>query len=217
MLNTCAIAISIALSPVITNACDTALILTIDVSNSVDTGEFRLQADGLTAALRAPEIVDAMVRQEAAIAVVQWSGETRQELSIPWTRIRSSLYAARLAAAAEQMPRAFVLSDTAPAEAILFSLDLFSQVPDCKNKVIDISGDGTPNSGSETRDARNAAERAGVTVNAIAIESMGLAITGFYKGAVITRNGFVITARTHREYPDAIRRKILRELSQVIG
>ncbi|MDG1862955.1 MAG: DUF1194 domain-containing protein [Yoonia sp.] len=201
----------------ITNACDTALILTIDVSNSVDTGEFRLQADGLTAALRAPEIVDAMVRQEAAIAVVQWSGETRQELSIPWTRIRSSLYAARLAAAAEQMPRAFVLSDTAPAEAILFSLDLFSQVPDCKNKVIDISGDGTPNSGSETRDARNAAERAGVTVNAIAIESMGLAITGFYKGAVITRNGFVITARTHREYPDAIRRKILRELSQVIG
>ncbi len=217
MLKTCAIAISIALSPVITNACDTALILTIDVSNSVDTGEFRLQADGLTAALRAPEIVDAMVRQEAAIAVVQWSGETRQELSIPWTRIRSSLYAARLAAAAEQMPRAFVLSDTAPAEAILFSLDLFSQVPDCKNKVIDISGDGTPNSGSETRDARNAAERAGVTVNAIAIESMGLAITGFYKGAVITRNGFVITARTHREYPDAIRRKILRELSQVIG
>ena len=217
MLKTCAIAISIAFSPVITNACDTALILTIDVSNSVDTGEFRLQADGLTAALRAPEIVDAMVRQEAAIAVVQWSGETRQELSIPWTRIRSSLYAARLAAAAEQMPRAFVLSDTAPAEAILFSLDLFSQVPDCKNKVIDISGDGTPNSGSETRDARNAAERAGVTVNAIAIESMGLAITGFYKGAVITRNGFVITARTHREYPDAIRRKILRELSQVIG
>ena len=217
MLKTCAIAIIIALSPVITNACDTALILTIDVSNSVDTGEFRLQADGLTAALRAPEIVDAMVRQEAAIAVVQWSGETRQELSIPWTRIRSSLDAARLAAAAEQMPRAFVLSDTAPAEAILFSLDLFSQVPDCKNKVIDISGDGTPNSGSETRDARNAAERAGVTVNAIAIESMGLAITGFYKGAVITRNGFVITARTHREYPDAIRRKILRELSQVIG
>ena len=217
MFKTFAIAISIALSPVIANACDTALILTIDVSNSVDKGEFRLQAHELTAALRAPEIVDAMVRQEAAIAVVQWSGETRQELSIPWTRIRSSLYAARLAAAAEQMPRAFVLSDTAPAEAILFSLDLFSQVPDCKNKVIDISGDGTPNSGSETRDARNAAERAGVTVNAIAIESMGLAITGFYKGAVITRNGFVITARTHREYPDAIRRKILRELSQVIG
>lgn len=199
------------------DACDTALVLTIDVSNSIDSAEYKLQAGGLAAALRAPEIVEALVRQEATIAVVQWSGEDRQELTIPWIQIRTSLDAARLAAAADKMERAFVLSDTAPAEALLFSLDLFSQVPDCKNKVIDVSGDGTPNSGSETRNARNAAERAGVTINAIAIESMGLAITGFYKGAVITRNGFVITARTHREYPDAIRRKIIRELSQVIG
>lgn len=206
-----------ALFATTTDACDTALVLTIDVSNSIDTAEYKLQAGGLAAALRTPEIVDAMVRQEATIAVVQWSGEDRQELSIPWIQIRTSLDAARLAAAADQMERAFVLSDTAPAEALLFSLDLFSQVPDCKNKVIDVSGDGTPNSGSETRNARNVAERAGVTINAIAIESMGLAITGFYRGAVITRNGFVITARTHREYPDAIRRKIIRELSQVIG
>lgn len=199
------------------DACDTALLLTIDVSNSIDPAEYQLQAGGLAAALRDPDIVDAMVRQEATIAVVQWSGVDRQALSIPWMQIRTSLDAARLAAAADQMERAFILSDTAPAEALLFSLDLFSQVPDCKRKVIDVSGDGTPNSGSETRNARNAAERAGVTINAIAIESMGLAITGFYKGAVITRDGFVITARTHREYPDAIRRKIIRELSQVLG
>ena len=158
-----------------------------------------------------------MVRQNAAIAVVQWSGQDRQELTLPWTRIRTSLDAARLADASQLMPRAFVLSDTAPAEAILFALPLFAQVPDCKNKVIDISGDGTPNSGSSTRDARNMAEQIGVTINGIAIESMGLAISNFYRGAVITRNGFVITARTHREYPGAIRRKILRELSMVLG
>lgn len=217
MLKAIIASVIIPLIPTISNACDTALILTIDVSNSIDTAEYRLQTVGLADALRDPEIVDAMVRQEAAIAVVQWSGEDRQELSIPWMRIRTSLDAARLAAAAAQMTRAFVLSDTAPAEAIFYSLDLFDQVPDCKHKVIDISGDGTPNSGSETRNARNAAEKAGVTINAIAIESMGLAITGFFKGAVVTRNGFVITARTHREYPDAIRRKIIRELSQVLG
>ena len=207
----------VSLAPVAARACDTGLILTIDVSNSVDTGEYRVQTDGLADALQDPEIINKMVDGNTHVAVVQWSGAARQEVSIPWTRIRTSMYAARLASAAEQIPRAFVLSDTAPAEAIMFSLDLFSQVPDCKNKVIDISGDGTPNAGSQTRDARNVAERAGVTINAIAIESMGLAITGFYKGAVITRNGFVLTARTHREYPDAIRRKILRELSQVLG
>ena len=203
--------------PVISNACETALILAIDVSNSIDPSEYRLQTDGLAAALRDPDIIDAMVRQEAAIAVVQWSGQDRQTVSIEWTRVRTALDAARLAERAQLMPRAFVLSDTAPAEAIMFSMSLFPQVFDCKNKVIDVSGDGTPNAGAETRDARNAAQRAGITINGVAIESMGLAITNFYKAAVITRNGFVITARTHREYPDAIRRKIIRELSQVLG
>ena len=198
-------------------ACDTALILTIDVSNSVDPAEYRLQVDGMANALRDPEIVEAMVSQEAAIAVVQWSGQDKQTLSVPWTRVRTALDAARLADTAQLLPRAFVLSDTAPAEAIRFALPLFDQVPDCKSRVIDVSGDGTPNAGSNTREARNLAEKSGVTINAIAIESMGLAITNFYRGAVITRNGFVMTARTHREYPDAIRRKILRELSLVLG
>ena len=205
------------LFPSISMACGAALILTIDVSNSVDPAEYRIQVDGMAAALRNPDIVEAMVSQEAAIAVVQWSGKDKQELSIPWTRIRTSLDAARLATAAQLTTRAFTLSDTAPAEAIRFALPLFADVPDCKTKVIDVSGDGTPNAGTDIRNARNLAERMGVTINGIAIESLGLAITNFYKRALITRDGFVITARTHREYPDAIRRKILRELSIVLG
>lgn len=198
-------------------ACETALILTIDVSNSVDPAEYRLQSHGLADALQDPEVIEAMVQGSVAVTVVQWSGADRQEVSIPWTRVRTALDVERLSQDARLLPRAFVLSDTAPAEAIYFSLDLFDEVPDCRRKVIDVSGDGTPNGGSDTRVARQAAERAGVTINGIAIESMGLAITGFYRNAIITRNGFVITARTHREYPDAIRRKIIRELSRVLG
>lgn len=207
----------LTLIPMLVQACDTALVLTIDVSNSIDSGEYRLQTDGLADALRDPEIVETMIQGETAIAVVQWSGEDRQELSIPWMRIRTALDADTLARRAREMQRAFVLSDTAPAEAIYFSVRLFDQVPDCQRKVIDISGDGTPNGGSDVRAARLVAERAGVTINGIAIESMGLAITNFYRSAVITRNGFVMTARTHREYPSAIRAKILREISKIVG
>ena len=198
-------------------ACQTALALTIDVSNSVDPAEYRLQIDGMADALQDPEIVDAMVQGEVAIMVIQWSGEDRQVVSLPWTRIRTALDAERLATEARLIPRAFVLSDTAPAEAIYFALDQFGPVSDCTNRVIDVSGDGTPNAGRDVRTARNTAERQGVTINGVAIESMGLAITGFYKNSIITRNGFVITARTHREYPEAIRMKILRELAQVFG
>ena len=210
-------ALVVALAPLQAQACETALVLTIDVSNSVDGGEFILQTEGLADALRDPEIIDAMVSSQAHLAVVQWSGADKQELTIPWTPILTEFDALALSDRARNIQRAFVLSDTAPAEAIWFSLGLFDGVPHCEKRVIDVSGDGTPNSGSETRDARNAAERANVTINGIAIESMGLAITNYYRNAVITRNGFVITARTHRDYPNAIRSKILRELSLALG
>lgn len=198
-------------------ACDTALVLSIDVSNSVDVAEYRLQIDGMADALLDPEIVDAMVAGDVAIAVMQWSGADRQEVSIPWRQIRTRFDAERLSAEARLIPRAFVLSDTAPAEAIYYAVEMFDSAPDCKRQIIDISGDGTPNAGSDTATARQFAQRRGITINGIAIESMGVAITSFFQRHVITRDGFVITARTHREYPDAIRRKIIRELSQVLG
>ncbi len=207
----------VSCAPIMAQACDTALILTIDVSNSVDTAEYRLQTDGLADALQDPEIIDAMVAGGTAVAVVQWSGVDKQTVSIPWTHVRSALDVQSLSRRSRLLERAFVLSDTAPAEAIYFSLRLFDQVPQCARKVIDISGDGTPNAGTDVRAARNLAERQGVTINAIAIESMGLAITNFFRGAVITRNGFVMTARTHREYPATLQAKILREISRIFG
>jgi len=108
-------------------------------------------------------------------------------------------------------------ADTALRGELVFSLRMVAEGPRWGRRGADVSGAGTPSSGSAVRDARRAAERAGVTINAIAIESMGLAISNFYQGAVITRDGFVMTARTHREYPEAIRRKIIRELSQILG
>ncbi len=198
-------------------ACETALLLLIDVSNSVDVAEYRIQTDGLADALIDPEIVEVMVREGAAIAVMQWSGTDRQAVSIPWRLVASISDAHDLSAQARLMPREFQLSDTAPAEAVMAALDLLQAAPACARQVIDISGDGTANAGSDVRDARAAAERAGVTINGIAIEGMGLAITNFFTRSVVTRNGFVMTARTHREYPQAIRAKILRELSRVLG
>ncbi|KPP88024.1 MAG: Ca-activated chloride channel-like protein [Rhodobacteraceae bacterium HLUCCA08] len=198
-------------------ACDTALVLTIDVSNSIDAAEYRLQVDGLADALADPEVAQALVEGHVALAVVQWSGTERQALSIPWTRMTSAAAVAEFAAEARIMPRAFIQSDTAPAEAIRYALTLFDAVPDCARRVIDISGDGTANAGSPVPEARRAAQRAGVTINAIAIEGMGLAITGFYSRQVITSDGFVVTARTYRDYPRAIRDKILREVARIFG
>lgn len=198
-------------------ACQTALILTMDVSNSVDPGEYRLQIDGLAAALNDPEIAEILVRDKVALSVIQWSGSDRQEISIPWRQMKTTFEVAQLALEVRALERAFVLSDTAPAEAIAFSMRYFAQAPGCNRHVIDVSGDGTPNAGSEVRRMRRRAQTAGITINGLAIEGLGVAITNFYRQSVVTRDGFVITARGHRDYARAIRVKILREISRVLG
>ncbi|MBQ2261039.1 MAG: DUF1194 domain-containing protein [Loktanella sp.] len=217
MLRKTIIAGWLAMAPAMAMACETALLLAIDVSNSVDGAEYRLQADGLADALQDPQIVETMVRDQVAVAVVQWSGVDQQALSISWTRITGPGLAAQVSAQARSMERAFILSGTATGEVISYALPLFDQVPDCKRKVIDISTDGTANAGGDVRLIRQQAERAGVTINGIGIESMGLTITNYLRSAVITRDGFVMTARLHRDYPAAIRAKILRELTRVIS
>lgn len=213
-------AIAVCLLPLLAGgalACDTALILTMDVSHSVDASEYRLQIDGTSDALHDPEIIEALVLGQVALALVQWSGEDEQALSLPWTRMTDEASVAAFAQRVRTLPRAFTLSDTAPAEAVYFALSQFADVADCDRKVIDISGDGTANAGSDVLAARVAAERQGVTINGVAIESMGLVITTFYRRHLITRDGFVITARRHSDYPRAIRQKILREVSRIIG
>ena len=199
------------------HACRTALILAMDVSNSVDPGEYRLQIDGLATALRDPEIAEILVRDQIALSVIQWSGIDAQEVSLDWTQMLSPSHVQLFADAVQRLPRAFVMSNTAPAEALNTALNHFSNGPNCARQIIDMSGDGTPNAGGEVSRLRRQVERSGVTVNGLAIEGLGRAITNFYSRNVITSDGFVETARGHRDYARAIRQKILREISAVFG
>ncbi len=210
-------ALLLALLPARLAACETALVLAMDVSGSVDAAEYRMQAEGIADALLDPVVRDIVLRDRVAIAVLQWSGADRQRVTTPWTRPADADALRELSDAVRDTPRAFLRSDTAPGEAIRAALGLFDAVPDCRRRVIDLSGDGTPNAGSPTWAARNAAQAAGVTINGLAIESLGLAITGFYRAEVITADGFVITARDHREFPRAMRAKLIRELSRPLG
>ena len=86
-------------------ACQTALLLAMDVSNSVDAGEFRLQTEWLAAALQDPEIIEILVRDRVSLSVMQWSGIPDQEISIGWTTIYSPAQVAALAAQVREMPR----------------------------------------------------------------------------------------------------------------
>jgi Ca-activated chloride channel homolog len=200
-------------------ACETALILSIDVSGSIDVGDYRLQTEGLAAALADPEIAEALVRGQVALSVVQWSGLAEQALVLPWQRMLDPGAVARFADGAALMPRAYRGSDTAVGQAIRFALGQFAAVADCKRRVIDISGDGQENAGFTDAKARSEAVAAGVMINAIAIEDPGQAfpITSYYRGWVITPGGFVVSARGLQDYAAALRIKLLRELTKPVG
>lgn len=201
------------------HACETALVLAIDVSGSIDRGEYRLQTEGLAAALSDPDVADALVGGQVALTVVHWSGMGQQAVVQDWARMLDQTRIKAFAATAATQPRILHPTDTAVGEAIGFSAARFAAVADCTRRVIDISGDGPENTGFTVGREREAAERQGIIINAIAIEDMGQSapVTEFYRRWGITRTGFVMTARGLQDYPRAIRAKLLRELLKPIG
>jgi Ca-activated chloride channel family protein len=200
-------------------ACETALLLSIDVSGSIDADDYRLQTEGLAAAVSDPEVAEALVRGQVALAVVQWSGVEEQALVLSWQRMLSPEDVTRFAARAMAMSRAFSGSDTAVGQGIRFASAQFFAVPDCRRKVIDISGDGQENAGFTDALARSEAVGAGLMINAIAIEEPGPAspITSYYRNWIITPDGFVVTARGLQDYARTLRLKLLRELIRPVG
>jgi Ca-activated chloride channel homolog len=216
MLRAAFVAVSIA-GPAL--SCETALLLSIDVSGSIDEGDYRLQTNGLALALTDPEVAEALVLGQTALAVVQWSGTLEQALVLDWQRMLVPMDVARFAARAADLPRSFTGSDTAVGKGLSFASSQFAAVPDCKRKVIDISGDGQENAGFTDAAARAEAIEAGIMINAIAIEEPGPAfpITAYYRGWVITPGGFVVTARGLQDYAETLRLKLLRELVKPVG
>ncbi|MDJ1007447.1 MAG: DUF1194 domain-containing protein [Paracoccaceae bacterium] len=208
--------LAITLATGTARACDTALILAIDVSNSIDSGEYRIQAEGLAEALLDPLVREALVSGQVALTVIQWSGVGNQVVSIPWRRIAADADVLAIAEEARRMQRAIIMSNTAVGDLVRFARTQFAAVPDCARKVIDISGDGDDNAGTLPEAERLLAERDGVTINALAIESLGLSITNYYRLKVITRNGFVMTARGHSTYAETLKEKIRREVAKVM-
>ncbi len=197
--------------------CDTALVLAIDISNSVVEDEYRLQVDGLADALRDPRVSEVLLEGRVALAVMQWSGPEQQQISVPWRIMEAPADVFHMSASVRTLPRASEGLGTAPAEAIHAALDLLAQAPPCARRVIDVSGDGRRNQGRDTGKARDVAHAQGVVINGIAIEIVGQGVADFFREELVTPGGFVMSAQGHRDYARAIREKILRELAAPVG
>ncbi|WP_299648665.1 DUF1194 domain-containing protein [uncultured Tateyamaria sp.] len=196
-------------------ACDLALLLAVDVSGSVDTKEYRIQMDGLAYALRDGIVADALIEQRAEVALVQWTGSSRQRQTIPWTRIDTYDDVLALADKVEADARVWRNYSTAIGEALSVSLSAFASMDHCLRKVIDVSGDGVSNEGVEPATLRSSLNAENITVNAIAIETDKTDLTAYFFENLITGPGaFVMTAQGFEDYPEQIKRKLQRETTR---
>ncbi len=199
-------------------ACDIALVLAVDVSGSVDSEEFAIQMDGLAEGLRDGSVSEALVAGEAAITVLQWTGTSRQAVTVPWTQVKSFEDLEALAQRIEQATRKWRNFSTAIGEALQFSHAQFADAPECKRKVIDISGDGSSNEGIEPTEVRDALYEDGIVVNALVIEGAEPRMTEyFWENVILGAGAFVITANSYDEYPKRMRAKLLREVAKQIS
>jgi Protein of unknown function (DUF1194) len=153
-------------------ATDLLLVLAADVSRSIDESEFALQRKGYAAAVTDPRVLAAIrggTIGAIAICFVEWSGAGEQNVVVDWTLIRDEEDAGALSATILAAPRSFI-GRTSISGAIDFAMERFAAAqPQSRRRIIDISGDGTNNSGRSVTDARDEAVAQGVTINGLAI------------------------------------------------
>lgn len=208
------LASTVSVLPAPAIACDLALALAVDVSGSVDSSEYRLQMDGLATALRDPLISEALVRAQAQLMLVQWTGATRQFVTIPWTAMTGFDVVDHFAEAVSEDRRVWRNYSTAIGDALTFTMNEFAPVSHCLRRLIDVSGDGASNEGEDPKAVHAALKEMGIVVNALAIEESEPDLTAYFFENVITGEGaFVVSASTFEDYPEKIRKKLLREIT----
>ncbi len=206
---------SFLLSAHVASACDLALVLAVDVSGSVDPQEYRVQMDGLAEALRDGVVAEALLSQNAMVTLIQWTGSSRQRQTLPWTHMDTFARISAFADAIEDDQRIWRNYSTAIGEALELSIESFKDVPQCRRRVIDVSGDGRSNEGVEPKEHHMRLKRADIVVNALAIETDTSDLTAyFFEHLIIGEGAFVETAWGFKDYPAAILRKLQRETTK---
>lgn len=203
---------ALCLSAAPVQACELALALAVDVSGSVDPQEYEIQMRGLAEGLRDGVVSEALVRANAQVMLMQWSGSSRQRISVPWQTISTFEDVDALAQRIEDTPRAWRNFSTAIGEAMRMLEPELAANP-CKHLVIDISGDGQSNEGLTPIEAQKSLRPHSVTVNALVIETSEEDLTSyFWENVIMGEGAFVVTANGFEEYPAKIRKKLQREV-----
>lgn len=212
-------------------ACRQALALALDVSGSVDAREYRLQMDGLAAALDTPKVRQALTQMPGTpvhLLIFEWSGPEDPAVVLPWTAVTSDLVLNGIIGQLRAQERRQATPGTALGLAMREGVRHLNQRADCWTLTLDISGDGKSNLGPRPVDVKPEIESTDITINALVIGADAPAtgdirqseISGltayFHANVIVGADSFVETALGFEDYAAAMARKLERELETLM-
>ena len=212
---------------------DLLLVLASDVSRSVDPEKFELQRRGYGHAMSDPRVIEAIrsgTNGRIGVCFTEWSGVMSQKLVIDWTAIGDASSARQFGDRILEAPRSFN-DRTSISAAIDFAISQLERAPfESARRTIDVSGDGTNNSGRDAAAARDEAVAKGVTINGLVILSeRPLAwnpehtnppggLDNYYRQNVIGGpRAFVMAAQDFNAFGQALINKLIAEVAQAPG
>jgi hypothetical protein len=196
---------------------DMALVLAVDVSESVDAGEYELQHEGIARAFENPQVVDAVkggAQGAIDVLVLEWSDRDKQSIIVDWTPVKDQASAAAFAAKVRAGKRSSQ-GLTAIGDALLASAASFETLTDkALRRVIDVSGDGMANIGPKPSTVRDALVGQGIAINGLAILATEPWLDSYYNNEVIGGEGaFLLQVQDFQSFATAIQQKLLAEIS----
>ncbi len=194
-----------------------ALVLAVDVSESVDAGEYQLQHEGIARAFENPQVVDAIrggAQGGIEVMVLEWSDRDKQSIVADWSLVKDQESAAAFATKVRAGKRSSQ-GLTAIGDALLASAAAFEQLPDKpQRRVIDLSGDGMANIGPPPAAVRDVLVKQGITINGLAILATEPWLDSYYNDNVIGGEGaFLLQVQDFQTFATAIQQKLLAEIS----
>jgi Protein of unknown function (DUF1194) len=204
---------------------DVELVLAVDVSYSMDPDELALQREGYTEALTSREFLNALkqgIHGRVAVTYFEWASAIDQKIVLPW-RVIDGEASARVAAAHIERAPIRRLYRTSISGALNFAASLFDENGfRGMRRVIDVSGDGTNNSGPFVVPVRDDVLAAGITINGLPImlkrpNTFTMDIENldvYYEDCVIGGPGaFMLTIQQRDQFKEATRSKLVLEIA----
>jgi hypothetical protein len=203
---------------------DVKLVLATDVSGSINNEELRIEREGTAEAFSDPEVIKAIqsgALGKIAVSMIDFSSPEYDKVVLDWHIVSDEASATAFAQAVRALPRTPGRRTSVSSALELGTLLIEGSDKDivATRRVIDVSGDGPNNDGNSMTDAHEKTIAKGIVVNGLPVmDDMANGyfpnLDKYYQGCVAGgRGSFVIVVRAYRDFSQAMRRKLILEIS----